>query len=101
MVRDFIHTVRQNKMGSALKIWVRSGSGSKMGPKRGYLLDSNDLIIRKCSKFKDVRSILMIEMYDRFELLMNSKIQKCMINSNHDRKCKNFFGSKCLVVTVR
>ena len=38
------------------------------------------------SKMEDRRSIRMIETYDWFELSINSKIQKCMIDLNHDRK---------------
>ena len=44
--RAVVISVRQKKTVFALKIWVGSGSGSKMGPKGGYLINLNYLRIR-------------------------------------------------------
>ena len=75
---------------TCLKIWVCSWSGSQMG-KKYYPFDLNDQWIQKYRKWDNVILLWMINMYDWLELLMNSKTQKCMTDSNDDQKCVNFW----------
>ena len=54
------------KYGSVL------GMGTKW-VKKGYLLDLNNQWIKKCEKFKNVRSEQIIDMFDWFKWSINSK----------------------------